>query len=87
MVVGAMAFIGTLLIPFGTACDLLNFGALLGFMGVNLSSFASYYLHPAEGHCRHFLRDAFCPVLLAFSSVLCFGLICPTRQKLLAGHG
>jgi amino acid transporter len=69
ILIGILAFVGTLLVPFDTACDLLNFGAYLGFMGVNLSTFFCYYLRPPEGHHRHFLWDAFFP-LIGFG--LCF---------------
>jgi len=34
--------------PFDLACELLNFGALIGFMGVNLAALARYYVRGAN---------------------------------------
>lgn len=41
---GGLALIGALTLSFATGVDLLNFGALIAFMGVNASSFVHYYL-------------------------------------------
>lgn len=38
ILIGAICFVGALLLSFSLGADLLNFGALLAFMGVNLSS-------------------------------------------------
>jgi putrescine importer len=84
VLVGVLAFIGTLLLPFDTACDLLNFGAYLGFMGVNLSAFFCYYLKPAPGHRRHFLWDAFLP-LAGFLLCFVFWLGLPKPAKIVGG--
>jgi putrescine importer len=46
--VGAFALIGTAFLTFERAAELLNFGALLAFMGVNASSFTRYYQRAAE---------------------------------------
>jgi amino acid transporter len=69
IMVGVLAFVGTVSLSFDAACDLLNFGAYLGFMGVNLATFATYYLRPPPDHRRHFLWDAAVP-LVGFA--LCF---------------
>lgn len=61
LLIGALAFVGTLAISFEDACDLLNFGAFLGFMGVNAATVKSYYLNPPESHRRSFLKDALLP--------------------------
>ena len=58
ILVGVLAFLGTVFIPFDQACDLLNFGAFIGFMGVNLATLWSYYFRPPEGHRRNLLWDA-----------------------------
>ena len=52
---------GTVFVSFSHACDLLNFGAFLGFMGVNAATVWSYYLHPPAGHRRNVLGDALLP--------------------------
>lgn len=46
--VGVLALAGTYFLSFERAVELLNFGALLTFMGVNAASFTRYYLHNAE---------------------------------------
>jgi putrescine importer len=42
--VGSVALIGALALSFEQGVELLNFGALLAFMGVNCSAFARYFL-------------------------------------------
>lgn len=84
VLVGVLAFIGTITIPFATACDLLNFGAYLGFMGVNLSTFFTYYLRPPEGHRRRLLWDAVLPLTGALLC-LAFWLGLPWPAKLAGG--
>jgi amino acid transporter len=44
LLVGAIALIGALVLSFERGVELLNFGALLAFMGVNMSAFVRYYL-------------------------------------------
>jgi amino acid transporter len=41
---GALALLGALTIDFTRGVDLLNFGALIAFMGVNASSLVHYYI-------------------------------------------
>jgi hypothetical protein len=79
-----MAFLGTILVPFDQACDLLNFGAYVGFMGVNLAALISYFLRPPEGHRRRFLWDAALPAC-GFLLCLIFWLGLPTLAKLVGG--
>jgi amino acid transporter len=45
------------------ACDLLNFGAFLGYMGVNLASIWCYYIKPAPNHHRNIFKDLFLPFI------------------------
>jgi amino acid transporter len=42
--VGAVALIGAFLISYDNGAQLLNFGALIAFMGVNLASLTHYYI-------------------------------------------
>jgi amino acid transporter len=44
ILVGVLATAGAFALDFERGCQLLNFGALVGFMGVNLSAFVRYYL-------------------------------------------
>jgi putrescine importer len=82
--VGALAFVGTLFISFEEACDLLNFGAFLGFMGVNLATIASYYLRPPVAHRRHLMRDLLLPAG-GFLGCLIFWIGLPHRAQIVGG--
>ncbi len=44
MFVGVVALIGAFLITYDNGAELLNFGALIAFMGVNLAALTHYYL-------------------------------------------
>jgi len=46
--VGVLALAGTAVLTFERAAELLNFGALLAFMGVNAASFTRYFLRERE---------------------------------------
>ena len=84
MFVGALAFLGTVFIPFDQACDLLNFGAFIGFMGVNLATFWSYYVRTPEGHRRSVLWDVLLPTS-GFVLCLIFWIGLPNRAKIVGG--
>lgn len=53
--VGLFALIGTSFLTFERAAELLNFGALLAFMGVNAASFTRYFLRERNRAWSHFL--------------------------------
>ena len=44
VLVGALALAGAFAVSFEMGCEMLNFGALIGFMGVNVAAFVRYYL-------------------------------------------
>lgn len=52
VLIGAVCFIGALLFSFSLGADLLNFGALLAFIGVNLSSAVRAWRQPASDGLR-----------------------------------
>jgi putrescine importer len=71
-IVGALAYIAVLTIPWELAAEVVTFGALLAFMGVNLSALRHFWFSPeAVGH-RNFFKDAFVP---SFGFVFCFVLL------------
>jgi amino acid transporter len=82
--VGVLAFLGTVCIPFDQACDLLNFGAFMGFMGVNLATLWSYYVRPPQRHQPNVLWDAMLPAS-GFLMCLVFWIGLPNRAKLVGG--
>jgi len=53
--VGLFALIGTTFLTFERAAELLNFGALLAFMGVNAASFRRYFLRERKHDLSNFL--------------------------------
>jgi amino acid transporter len=46
--VGAIALIGSFFLSFGRGIELLNFGALIAFMGVNAAAFVHYFVRAQE---------------------------------------
>jgi amino acid transporter len=64
--VGTFALIGTTFLTFERAVELLNFGALLAFMGVNAASFTRYFLRERNRRWGNFLVPicGFCICLL-----------------------
>src|SRR6202451_1642705 len=46
--VGVIALVGAFLITYDNGAELLNFGALIAFMGVNLASLTHYYIRGAD---------------------------------------
>jgi putrescine importer len=46
--VGLVALAGAFLISYGLGAEMLNFGALIAFMGVNVAAFMRYYVRASE---------------------------------------
>ena len=65
--VGAIALLGSFFIDYGRGIELLNFGALIAFMGVNAAAFMRYFLREPEKKISNFL-----PPILGF--LICLGL-------------
>lgn len=71
-IVGVLAYIGVITIPWERAAEIVTFGALLAFMGVNLSALRHFWFsREAVGH-RNFFIDALVP---GFGFVFCFVLL------------
>jgi amino acid transporter len=65
--VGALAMIGSFFLTFGRGIELLNFGALIAFMGVNAAAFVRYFLHAEKKKAWNLI-----PPVLGF--FICLGL-------------
>ena len=63
--VGAIALIGAFLISYDNGAQLLNFGALIAFMGVNLASLTHYYIRGESRTMGHLI-----PPILGFAICL-----------------
>ncbi|HMD42703.1 MAG TPA: APC family permease [Candidatus Acidoferrum sp.] len=55
LAVGAVALVGSMVMSFERGVELLNFGALLAFMGVNASAFFHYYLRETNKTVLNFI--------------------------------
>ena len=58
LLIGVACMIGAFLISYQMGAELLNFGALIGFMGVNLSSLMYYYVRKRDRHWSHLVFPA-----------------------------
>ncbi len=61
LLIGALAFAGSLSKRYDLIGELQNFGAFLGFMGVNLATIRQFYFVPVAGHRRNFCNDFLLP--------------------------
>jgi amino acid transporter len=67
LLIGAIVLLGSFTVSFGTGAELLNFGALIAFMGVNAAAFVRFYLRAPRRTLWHGL-----PPLAGFA--ICLGL-------------
>jgi amino acid transporter len=68
LLIGGLAFLGAVLLNYiGSAYEhageLLNFGAFLAFMGVNLACFWQFTVRRQQGYQRRILQDAIIPLI------------------------
>ena len=71
-IVGGLAYIGVILIPWERAAEIVTFGALLAFMAVNISALRQFWFSADAVGRRNFFLDAFVP---SFGFVFCFLLL------------
>jgi len=60
-VIGMVAYVGSLPMNYELTAEILNFGAFLGFMGVNFAAFWQFYIVGQPQRKRHFVMDALLP--------------------------
>jgi putrescine importer len=61
--IAGLAFVGGAFLSYERAAELLNFGAFLAFMGVNLATIRRYYFDPARAATRSFWSNLAAPAL------------------------
>jgi amino acid transporter len=61
-IIALLAFVGTQVLSYELSAELLNFGAFMAFMGVNLTSLRQFYLVRRPGGKRNLLKDAATPL-------------------------
>ena len=71
-IVGILAYVAVLTIPWERAAEIVTFGALLAFTAVNLVALLHFWFSPEAVGRRNFLLDAFVP---SFGGVFCFVLL------------
>jgi len=67
--IGVIAFLGAMFLDFERAAELLNFGAFLAFMGVNLAVIKQFYFTNRPGKRRNWFKDVLLPAL---GFIFCF---------------
>lgn len=83
LLIGGIAFLGAQWASVEIVGHLLNFGAFLGFMGVNATVIWCFFVRPPSGHRRNLLTDLLVP-LAAFSFCL-YGWLNLSRAAWIAG--
>jgi len=80
LMIGGLAYGVSLLINYEQAAELLNFGAFLAFMGVNLATLRQFYFIGQPGRKRHLLTDALLPLFgFLFCAWIWWGLRTPAK--------
>jgi putrescine importer len=80
LLVGLLAYVGAQFVSYELTAEILNFGAFLGFMGVNLCVIWQFWVRCVAGHSRKFLPDILLPALgFLFCTVIWAGLATPAR--------
>lgn len=78
--IGLLTLVGSLLIRYELAAELLNFGAFLAFMGVNLTCIQQFYFRPQPDRTRNLLTDLLLPGLgFAFCLAIFWSLPRPAK--------
>lgn len=78
--IGILAFTGALFMSYELTAEILNFGAFLGFMGVNLAVVWQFWVRNRAEHARRFFADIALPGLgFLFCAVIWLGLGSPAK--------
>jgi putrescine importer len=80
LLIGVVAYIGALFVSYEQAGEILNFGAFLAFMGVNLATFWQFGVVRRPGRKRQWLGDIVIPLLgFLFCLWIWLGLKMPAK--------
>jgi amino acid transporter len=78
--IGILAYAGAQVLSYELTAEILNFGAFLGFMGVNLAVIWQFWVRHAEGRQRKFFADIVLPGLgFLFCTIIWLGLGAPAK--------
>jgi amino acid transporter len=84
VIMSVLIVIGSMILSYQNAAELLNFGAFLAFMGVNIAAFRQFFYLRPLGEKRNIVSDAIFPIL---GFLVCFSIwiSLPTPAKILGG--
>lgn len=78
--IGVLAYGGALVMSYEVTAEILNFGAFLGFMGVNLAVIWQFWVRCAKGKQRKFIADVVLPAGgFLFCTAIWWGLAAPAK--------
>ena len=79
-VIGILAYTGSLFMSYEITAEILNFGAFLGFMGVNLAVIRQFWFGKVPQHSRKFVSDLLFPLVgFLFCGAIWWGLRPPAK--------
>jgi amino acid transporter len=84
LLLGVSTFVLSLFLSYQRAAELLNFGAFLAFMGVNIATLRHFYFRNAEKKKRSFMWDLLSP-FLGFWVCFIIWISLPAPSKILGG--
>ncbi len=84
VILGILTIVGSLTISYQGAAELLNFGAFLAFMGVNIASLRQFFFLRPQGESRNIIFDLLMPSL---GFLFCFSIwiSLPAPAKIMGG--
>lgn len=78
--IGILAFLGAQFMTYELTAEILNFGAFLGFIGVNVATVWQFYVVEQSGRSKNFFADVLIPGLGAlFCFMIWWGLAPPAK--------
>lgn len=78
--IGILAYLGALVMSYEVTAEILNFGAFLGFMGVNLAVIWQFWVRRTDGYGRSVLTDLVLPFGgFLFCTAIWLGLAMPAK--------
>jgi amino acid transporter len=84
IIMGVLTIIGSMVLSYQGAAELLNFGAFLAFMSVNIATLRQFFFLRPSGEKRNIISDAILPIL---GFLVCFSIwiSLPNPAKIMGG--
>ena len=84
IILGVLTIIGSMLLSYQRTAELLNFGAFLAFMAVNIATFRQFFFLRPQGEKRNYLSDIVLPAL-GFGVCFFIWINLPAPSKIAGG--